>query len=222
MCVFADFDLLTDAGKFERKMAKRRRIRGDRHVGRVFPESIARNANRVIARGNSVKLKFTFIVGDGFAFPIGLLPLQRNMGARDWAMLRIVNDAANRAKNAGECRTDGAESHEQQANATATAKNGWALHVRDVLPRNGFAARRAGRLKRMTIEPRPGRGREKAKVQSIQSARDFGGGAGGATRAEIRVTTGASEAGENGASAVEMDRGISRKTGAWPAACSIG
>jgi len=58
-------------------------------------------------------LKLAFIVRDGFAFPIRLSCLQLKMSAGDRAMLRIVHDAANRAKNAGECGTNETSSHEQ-------------------------------------------------------------------------------------------------------------
>jgi hypothetical protein len=34
------------------------------------------------------------------------------MSARNWAMLRIVHDATNRAKNAGECGTNETNSDE--------------------------------------------------------------------------------------------------------------
>ena len=67
--------------------------------------------DRIIAGGHGVELKLALIVREGFAFPIRLLCLQLKMSAGNWAMLRIVNDAANSAKNAGECGTNGTSSY---------------------------------------------------------------------------------------------------------------
>ena len=58
-------------------------------------------------------------------------------------MLRIVNDAANRAKNTGECGTNETSSDEQQVDAGT--KTEFSLHVKDVPPNRVGCPARAGR-----------------------------------------------------------------------------
>jgi hypothetical protein len=62
--------------------------------------------------------------------PVGLLGLQLKVSAGDRAMLHVMDNAANRAKNAGECRK-GQESSEQQADIAASTE--FALHDKEVL-----------------------------------------------------------------------------------------
>src|SRR5579871_1865077 len=97
-----DFDLLIDAGDFEREVAQRSSVRKDDELLLGISEAFVRNVNCVIASGNGVNLKRAFGVGDGGALPIGLRGTEFDLCARNGAMQRIVDDAANRAKDAGD------------------------------------------------------------------------------------------------------------------------
>jgi len=78
-----------------------------------------RDAYGVIAGGYGVHLKLAVVVGDGFAFPVGLFGLQQKMCAGNWAMLDIVNDAANGAKDSG-VRSNSAQQESKNQNGLRT------------------------------------------------------------------------------------------------------
>lgn len=99
---FADQDAFGDACDIEREMAQRRRVGSDGEVSQVLAEAVVGDCDGVVAGGYGIHLKFTFVAGDGFAFPIGLFGLQDEMRTCDRAVLNVMNNAANCSENSGE------------------------------------------------------------------------------------------------------------------------
>ncbi len=98
-------------------MTKWSGIRDDRQIGGIFAKAIVGDVNGVIACGYCVELKFAFVVGHSFSFPIRTLAMQLKVSCGDGAMLHIVNDAAHRAENAGERWADNTYRQEQREKA---------------------------------------------------------------------------------------------------------
>jgi len=62
------------------------------------------------------------------------------MGAGDWAVLHIVDDASHSAENTGECGADKTDDYEEQNDVIAKTER--SLHGEGVFSKLGLAARR--------------------------------------------------------------------------------
>jgi hypothetical protein len=74
----------------------------DGEIGDGFAEAAVSDPDGVVSGGDRVHLEFAVVVGDRFAFPVGLLGFEEEMRAGDGAVLDVVYDAANRAENSGD------------------------------------------------------------------------------------------------------------------------
>src|SRR5882672_3338511 len=123
-----NFDFLVNTGEFKREVADWRRIRGNDKLEFGIAEPVARNAQRVVARRNSVNLETPFAIGNGGALPIRLFGVEFDLCSLDWAMLNVMNDAAHRAENAGarfdERKINKGKQAREQEREPATAKHG--------------------------------------------------------------------------------------------------
>lgn len=130
-----DFDLLIDAGDFEREVAQRSSVRKDDELLLGISEAFVRNVKCVIASRNGVNLKRAFGVGDGGALPIGLRGTEFDLCALNGTVLCVMNDATNCAEDAG----DGAwrrRNKENQKQNTETKLKRTAKH--EISPQNGM------------------------------------------------------------------------------------
>ena len=104
MRVFGDFDFFGDTGEFQWEVAKRGGVGGDGKVGLRIAKAVVRDTDCIVTGGDSVELKFAFVVGECLAIPVGGPGLQRDISRVDRAMLGVMNDAADGAEDAGEGR----------------------------------------------------------------------------------------------------------------------